>query len=492
MKKNQMSLRAVVALWGEIVLILVAAQSARATWENEVNGTSFNSVAAFTAKWNYDYPWGTNHNGSAVMNATNVTVSSGMVTMTSSLTNHYEGASTASPYLTIRYNSGTFYLKQQVTINSQYPLWDLSGEFKVPTVTGTWPAFWMTGANSWPPESDFMEFKGCDCCGGNTYDGSWQTQVTTVSTAGTAWHTYRVVAQLENSTNVDFHYYIDGVMESEQTATTFVGAPCNVIIDFQMEGSSGSPGPSYTTYTYVSNIVINREDVSAAGSGPLANGAYEMFARSTGQCADVLSQATATNSPVGQWPVNGGLNEQWILTYLGSGQYSIIGRQSGRALSVPAGATTNGAGVILTDYAESANQKWTFLKVSGGYYQLINAASGKALEVSDNSTADAALLNQWASASSTRPQFDSISVSGADVTLDGTAGIPGIDYALLTSSNLGLPTSNWTVLSGAIPNTQGNFSFVKAMAAGAASQFYKLQLQPTNGAANQQWTFQAL
>jgi hypothetical protein len=486
-----MNLRSIAALSGGIAVILVGAQSACATWVNVVNGTSFASASAFTAKWSYDYPWGTNHNGSAVMSPTNITFSNGMVTMTSSLTNHYEGASTDSPYLTIRYNSGTFYLSQQVTLTSEYPLWDIRGEFKVPTVTGTWPAFWMTGVDSWPPESDFMEFKGCDCCGGNTYDGSWQTQVTTVSTAGTAWHTYRMVAQWENSTNVDFHYYIDGVMESEQTATTFNNSPCWVIIDFQMEGSSGSPGPSYTTYTYVSNIVVSREDVTTAGKGPLANGAYEMFARSTGQCADVLNQYTATNSPVGQWPVNGGLNEQWILTYLGSSQYSIIGRQSGRALSVPANATTNGAGVILTDYTESANQKWTFVPVSGGYYQLINAASGKALEVSDNSTADAALLDQWAPASSTPSQFSSVSASGTNVALDCTAGVPGIGYSVLTSTNLGLPMSNWTVLSSATANAQGNFSFVKGMAAGATAQFFALQLQPANGAANQQWSFQA-
>jgi hypothetical protein len=280
-------------------------------------------------------------------------------------------------------------------------------------------------------------------------------------------------------------------MEAEQTATTFNNSPCWVIVDYQMEGSSGSPGPSYTTYTYVSNIVVYREDVTTAGAGPLANGAYEIFVRSTGQCLDVLSQNTATNSPVGQWPVNGGLNEQWILTYLGSSQYSIIGRQSGRALSVPAGATTNGAGVILTDFAETANQIWTFAPVGGGYYQLINAASGKAMEVAGNATADAALIDQWAPASSTPPQFSSISLAGTNIALDCTAGVPGIDYSVLASSNLGLPRSNWTILSTAVPNSQGNFSFINGMAVGATRQFYKLQLQPTNGAANQQWIFQA-
>src|SRR5580704_3979023 len=119
-------------------LIFAAILPVRATWETEVDGTSFNSTNAFTSKWSYNYPWGTNHNGSAVMNATNVIISNGVVIITSSLTNHYEGVSAASPYLTIRYNSGTFYLNQHVTVNSQYPLWDISGQFKVPTVTGTW------------------------------------------------------------------------------------------------------------------------------------------------------------------------------------------------------------------------------------------------------------------------------------------------------------------------------------------------------------------
>ena len=160
-----------------------------ATWQTLVDGTSFNGANAFTNQWSYNYPWGTDHNGSARMNATNVTVSGGVVTLTSSLTNTYEGTSSKSPNLTIRYNSGTFYLKQQITIDAQHPVWDISGQLKVPTQTGTWPAFWITGANSWPPESDFMEFKGSSTCWQNTYNGSWQTSHTNISSAGTEWHT---------------------------------------------------------------------------------------------------------------------------------------------------------------------------------------------------------------------------------------------------------------------------------------------------------------
>jgi hypothetical protein len=243
-----------------------------AGWETLVDGTSFNSMSAFKNKWSYNYPWGMDHNGSARMNETNVTVSGGVVTLTSSPAKRHEGNSSASPHLRIRYNSGTFYLNQQITISKQYPVWDISGQFKVPTEKGTWPAFWMTGANSWPPESDFMEFKGSTGCNQNTYNGSWQGKTTTISTASVDWHTYRIVATLKDSTNVDLRYYIDGILETEHPATTFVDSPCWLIVDYQMEGSSGAPGPNYNTCCYVTNIVVKRKNASGNTDGPIANG----------------------------------------------------------------------------------------------------------------------------------------------------------------------------------------------------------------------------
>jgi beta-glucanase (GH16 family) len=264
------SLKAVILLL-EVVLVFVPLASARAAWETLVDDTSFNSVSAFTNQWSYNYPWGTDHNGSARMDPTNVGVLSGTVTLTSSPTNSYEGRSSKNPHLTIRYNSGTFYLNHKITISQQYPAWDISGEFKVPTQKGTWPAFWLTGANSWPPESDFMEFKGSHGCNQNTYNGRWQGKITTVPEAGSAWHTYRLVATLVDSTNVSFQYYIDGVMETEQTATTFVGSPCWLIIDYQMEGSSGAPGPSNPTCVYAKNIVVKRKTVSAVSDRSATN-----------------------------------------------------------------------------------------------------------------------------------------------------------------------------------------------------------------------------
>lgn len=470
----------------------LTAQVSAATWDTIVGGPSFNNSNAFQAYWNYDYPWGTDHNGSARMNATNVIVTNGVVTLISSLTNVYEGTSSKSPYLTIRYNSGTFYLKQQITISSQYPVWDISGQFKVPTQTGCWPAFWMTGVNSWPPESDFMEFKGSTGCNQNTYNGSWQGNVTTVSTANSAWHTYRVVACLENSTNVDFHYYIDGVMESEQTSTTFVDSPCWMIVDFQMEGSSGTPGPSYTTYTYVTNIVVKRLNVSGAGTGALADGAYKILADSTGQALDVGNQDTANNSTVDQWPYNAGLNQQWLLTYLGGNQYSVFGRQSGRALQVANASTANGADVTIMDYTNGNNQIWTILSQADGYYSLFNVNSGKVMEISDNSPTEFALIDQWSFATSTYPLISTNALSGGtNFIVGGSAGVPGNVYSLVSSPNLTIPGSNWTVAASLVCDKSGDFLTTNGIAPGTSQQFFRLQLTSTNGAANQQWMFQS-
>jgi galactan endo-beta-1,3-galactanase len=465
---------------------------ARATWETLVDGTSFNSVNAFTNQWKYNYPWGTDHNGSARMNATNVTVSGGVVTLTSSLTNTYEGTSSVSPHLAIRYNSGTFYLKQQITISAQYPVWDISGSFKVPTQTGTWPAFWMTGVNTWPPESDFMEFKGSSTCWQNTYDDTWQNAETSISSAGTAWHTYRMVAILEDSTNVDFHYYIDGNMVSEQTASTFVGSPCWLIVDYQMEGSSGSPGsgPTGTTYTYVTNIVVKYEDVSGVGSGPVANGAYKLLAQSTGDSLDVLNQYTTNNSMLGQWPYHAGLNEQWIATCLGNGTYSILGRQSGRALGILGASNSNGTQAIISDYGAGNDQQWTITAASGGYYELVNVNSGKTLEVANNSVAGSAPIDQWAAAGSSPPQFTGVWQSGTNLAMNSSAGVPGISYTMLTSSNLAAPLSNWTAINtNVIYDASGHLSFTNGIAPGIPRQFFQVHFPSANGASNQQWTF---
>ncbi|MBP1650814.1 MAG: glycoside hydrolase family 16 [Bacteroidetes bacterium] len=241
----------------------IAAAEAAETWETVLDGNSFADYTAFEAAWNYLYPWGSDHNGTARMYGSStdhnhIYLNNGVLTIKAAKITWDEGTSSSSPYLAIHYHSGAVNTKEHVLVNDQFPNWEVKCDFQVPTVTGSWPAFWLTGVNSWPPESDIMEFKGSATNWQNTFRTSSDVSstLTTVSSPG-SWHTYRAWITKVSDTNVDIHYYIDGVWKAVHNAN-FVGKPLYVIINMQMEGSSGTPGPTADTYLYAKNIYIGR------------------------------------------------------------------------------------------------------------------------------------------------------------------------------------------------------------------------------------------
>lgn len=232
-------------------------------WETVLDASSFSSYSSFESKWNYLYPWGSDHNGTARMYASStdhnhVYLSGGVLTLKATRISWDEGNSTSKPYLPIRYHSGAVNTKHHVLINDQYPQYEVKGDFQAPSAFGTWPAFWLTGVNSWPPESDILEFKGDSRNWFNTFRTSSDVSSTivTVSSPG-SWHNYRIWINKVSATDVDIHYYLDGAWKAVHRAN-FVNKPMYVIINLQMEGSSGSPGPTSNTYYNVKNIYIGR------------------------------------------------------------------------------------------------------------------------------------------------------------------------------------------------------------------------------------------
>ncbi|MFW0714688.1 glycoside hydrolase [Pedobacter sp. N23S346] len=234
-------------------------------WETLIDGESFASYGNFEAKWNYNYPWGTDHNGSARMvgsstNHNQISLSGGAMTITATRLSSSPGNSTANGFtnVAIWYNSGACYAKQQVLINDQFPSYTISGDFAVPTNRGTWPAFWITGVNSWPPESDIMEFKGSSTNWQNTYDGGWENKLTNVSNAG-SYHNYKCWYNKINATDVECHYYIDNNWVARHVMSNSVDKAMWLIVNMQMEGDSGSPGPSGNTTYNIKNVYMGRE-----------------------------------------------------------------------------------------------------------------------------------------------------------------------------------------------------------------------------------------
>ncbi|MDO6423869.1 cellulase family glycosylhydrolase [Saccharophagus degradans] len=240
-------------------------QPTTSKWETLIDGNSFSNYSTFESHWNYLYPWGSDHNGSARMYANSanhkqVYLEGGNVlVLKANPVAAIEGKSTANPYPTIKYHSGAVHAKSQVLVSDQYPDWEVRGEFQAPTSKGTWPAFWLTGAWTWPPELDILEFKGSTTNWFNTFRSASDVSTTKVSVdSPNNWHQYRAWITKVNATDVDVHYYIDGKWHAVHRASGFVGKPMWVIINLQMEGSSGAFESNSDTYFRARNLYIGR------------------------------------------------------------------------------------------------------------------------------------------------------------------------------------------------------------------------------------------
>ncbi|CAG8801446.1 34907_t:CDS:2, partial [Gigaspora margarita] len=121
------------------------------------------------------------------------------------------------------YLSGTIHAKELIEVNSSYPNYLICGDFIAPTIFGTWPAFWLTGT-SWPPEVDILEFKG--------------------------------------STFNNFNIYINNTNPTNSDQIILLLLTTGTLIDLQMEGSSGSPGPFHDTFYYLRNVDIIRGNIT--------------------------------------------------------------------------------------------------------------------------------------------------------------------------------------------------------------------------------------
>lgn len=228
-------------------------------WEVVISPDSFKNAKQFKKTWHYFYPWGTEHNGSARMHKKQIILKDQILQIKATPISGNEGKSKHPPYQEIKYHSGAIHAKHQITISETYPTYSISGEFKAPIQPGTWPAFWLTAVNGWPPESDILEFKGDDINWQNTF--ITPKDVTTIKTsipdALEKWHTYTAVLQRIDDEHTTITYFIDGDKKGVHW-TNFTNQPLWLIINLQMEGSSGSPGPTEETNFYIRNVSVKR------------------------------------------------------------------------------------------------------------------------------------------------------------------------------------------------------------------------------------------
>ncbi len=157
-------------------------------------------------------------------------------------------------------------------------------------------------------------------------------------------------------------------------------------------GSFGVSGGSFTA-TLTGQSVTTFVQTS---SGGLANGTYKLINRNSGKALDATGQGTANGTQIEQWTYNGGSNQKWTITSLGSSLYQIIGVQSGSSIDISNWGTANGTKVQLWTYDGGTNQKFYFNATSGGYYEIVPSyITGSCLDVNGASTADGAIVQLW-------------------------------------------------------------------------------------------------
>jgi hypothetical protein len=75
------------------------------------------------------------------------------------------------------------------------------------------------------------------------------------------------------------------------------------------------------------------------------------------------------------------------------------------------------------------------------------------------------------------PFISEVRLSGGDLIISGTNGVPGQSYHVLTSTNLALPLAQWTLLSSnVIADSNGLFGFTNGIPPEASMRFYLLQV----------------
>lgn len=231
-----------VAILASLYAGLAASSHLHRRAETVIPADSFTSLETY---WNYLYPWGATHNGGAKMDADHVSVDAdGVLTLTAEPV-----TGQADP---IHYLSGTIHAKQTFTVAAGGG-YDVSGEFIAPVAKGTWPAFWLNAASGWPPEVDVAEWKGSGKISFNTFNTSSEVTALDVDYPNpTAWHSIKAELRDINGADISVKFYMDGNLVTTQYARDYIGKGLRLIINYQTEGSSGSPGPTESTFICLS------------------------------------------------------------------------------------------------------------------------------------------------------------------------------------------------------------------------------------------------
>ncbi len=110
-------------------------------------------------------------------------------------------------------------------------------------------------------------------------------------------------------------------------------------------------------------------------SAPLADGDYTLTNNSSHLVLDDPGATTASGTAMYQWTRNGGLNQEWFLSFNGNGFYTIQNVSSKLFLTDTGGSATAGIALRQSTPANDSTQLWSLIP-SGSGFTIQNKATG--------------------------------------------------------------------------------------------------------------------
>jgi hypothetical protein len=114
---------------------------------------------------------------------------------------------------------------------------------------------------------------------------------------------------------------------------------------------------------------------------------------------------------------------------------------------------------------------------NGSFANITPATPGSGLTWDTSQLNTVGVINVVTSGGS-GPVIGSTMVSGGNLIFSGTGGTAGGNYAVLTTTNLTTPLTNWTSLATNSFDGAGAFSITNAISAGTPQQFYRIKQLP--------------
>lgn len=160
-------------------------------------------------------------------------------------------------------------------------------------------------------------------------------------------------------------------------------------------------------------------------ASPVNGATYQIINYSSGKAVDVAGKSEVDGANVLSWTDNGGTNQQFTLSDVGSGYWRIKAVHSDKVLTVENNSSSNGGNIVQDTDADAENQQWQLNQVSSGAYSIVARSSDKALTVAGGSNGDNIYQNTDVGVSSQRWYLNPVDVACDDA--DGFAAQSGSD-----------------------------------------------------------------